>query len=153
MITVQCSQISWFITNSAILGMVPVTIFCCSWQVTRALKSVILGNFPEKWENPTIFAQKIPKFFTQNFRPKLFQNKFVIFPRFWGLLLVIFVIFRVFFCSWFSWLFCLEVGIFKKNHLGTLVSSSYVCTYGTSFELFSFKKKEINWNLLQLKQN
>ena len=32
----QCSQISWFITNSAILGMVPVTKFCCSWQVTRA---------------------------------------------------------------------------------------------------------------------
>ena len=40
------------------------------------------GKFPEKWENPPIFAQKIPKFFTQNFRPKLFKKKSVIFPRF-----------------------------------------------------------------------
>ena len=34
----QCSQISWFITNSVILDIVSVRKFYCSWQVMRALK-------------------------------------------------------------------------------------------------------------------
>ena len=56
--SLQCSQISWFITNSAILGMVPVTKFC-SRDKSRVRD---FGKFPEKWENPTIF-QKNPWFF------------------------------------------------------------------------------------------
>ena len=81
-------------------------------------------KFPEKWEKPTIFPKNTKIFHT-------FSKKFVIFPRFWGLLLVIFVIFRVFFCSWFLWLFCLEVGIFKKNHLGTLLIFIWRHPYST----------------------
>ena len=37
---------------------------------------MILGNFPEKWENPTIFAQK----HTKIFHSKLFQEKIREFP-------------------------------------------------------------------------
>ena len=90
------------------------------------------GKFPRKMGKSHYFAQKIPKFYTWesevstwDFRTKLFRKKSVIFPRFCGFLLVIFVIFWVFFCSWFSWHFCLQVGIFKKNHLGTLVQLNF----------------------------
>ena len=119
----QCSQISWFITKSAILSMSLVTKISAPWQVTRALKSVILGipwEIPRKIGKSHYFCPKNTKIFHSKLQTKTFSKKFVIFPRFWGLLLVIIVIFWVFFCSWFSWLFCLEVGIFKKNHLGTL---------------------------------
>ena len=67
----QCSQISWFITNSAILGMVSVRKFYCPWQVTRVLKVRDFRAFPKNHENP----RKIPYFSSKKrqFCPKKSQ--------------------------------------------------------------------------------
>ena len=93
----------------------------------ESLKVRDFGKFPPKMRKSPIFPQKviisvkkIPKILTRTFRPKHFRKKSVIFPRFWGLLLVIFVILEVFFCSWFSWFFGSKVVISKKNLLAIL---------------------------------
>ena len=43
----QCSKISWFITNSAILGLASVKEISPPWEVTRALKFRDFGQFPK----------------------------------------------------------------------------------------------------------
>ena len=95
---IQCSQISWFITNSAILGFASVTEISPPWEVTRALKvrdfrefqKIEYKNtkFPRKMGKSHYFCPKNTKNFHSKVQTKSFSKKIRDFPRFWGLLLV-----------------------------------------------------------------